>query len=59
MVEQLVSLMLAKPSVSGVIWTQLSDAQPHEFAHAGLFDAQGLPKPMAEVLSSIRRNHLA
>ena len=59
MVEQLVSLMLAKPSVSGVIWTQLSDAQPHEFAHAGLFDAQDLPKPMAEVLSSIRRNHLA
>jgi hypothetical protein len=58
-VERLVQLLLAKTAVSGLIWRQLSDSQPHDFAHGGLFDAQDRAKPVAGLLSSIRRTHLA
>ena len=58
-VERLFSLLLAKPRVSGLIWSQLTDARPHDFPHGGLFDAHDRPKPVAQALSSLRRQHLA
>jgi hypothetical protein len=58
MAEQLLSLLLAKPFVQGVIWNQLSDAEPSQFAHGGIFDAQGLPKPVLAAMSSLRKQHL-
>jgi len=54
-VRQYVPLLLSKPIVRGVIWAQLSDAVPHEFPHAGLFDAQGVPKPALGQLAVIRK----
>ncbi len=57
-VARCVPLMLAKPNVAGVFWTQLRDAEPHEFPHAGLFDAHGRAKPALNTLAAIRRAHL-
>jgi hypothetical protein len=53
-----VPLMLAKSSVLGVLWNQLRDAEPHTFAHAGLFDPHRQPKPALRTLSSLRQAYL-
>ena len=53
-----VPLALAKPSVRGVVWNQLRDSQPHDFPHAGLFDADGQAKPALRTLAAIRKTHL-
>lgn len=57
--EQFVTLLVAKPAVRGVFWNQLSDAERHEFPHAGLVDARGNSKPAIDVLGAVRRRHLA
>jgi len=57
-IDRLIPLMLSKQLVQGVIWNELTDAAPHEFAHGGLFDAQGVAKPVVEVLAKYRRQHL-
>ncbi len=56
--EQLLSLLIAKPFVQGVIWNQLSDEAPCEFAHGGMFDGQGLAKPVLATIASLRKQHL-
>jgi hypothetical protein len=53
-----VALALCKPSVRGVQWMHLSDAEPHLFPHCGLFDAQNKPKPVLERLRRLREEHL-
>ena len=50
--------MLAKPYVHGILWGQLRDAEPHDFAHGGLFDLRRHPKPALRQLASIRQAHL-
>jgi hypothetical protein len=57
--QKLISLLLAKPSVQGLFWNQLSDAEPCEFAHGGLFDDQNSPKPFLDALISIRQQLLS
>ena len=52
------SLALCKPFVQSVQWAQLSDAQPHQFPHAGLVDASGQPRPALERLRQLRERHL-
>lgn len=56
--EQLLPLLMAKPLVQGIIWNQLTDAEPAEFAHGGIFDAEGLPKPVLATIASLRKQHL-
>ena len=51
-------LLLAKSSVQAILWNQLSDAQPHEFPHGGIFDAKNHPKPVFESLCSFRNEYL-
>lgn len=46
----LVRLLMAKPAVTGVFWTQFHDAQPHQFPHAGLIRPNGTPKPALGIL---------
>lgn len=55
---ELLPLLLAKPSVQGVWWNQLLDSQPHEFAHGGLYDAEGHGKPAMHALQAARRQYL-
>lgn len=56
--QRLVPLLLAKQSVQGVFWNQLSDARPHDFPHGGLIDAAGNIKPTVGSLAAIRQQHL-
>jgi hypothetical protein len=57
-VEQLIPLLLAKPSVQGVLWSQLLDAAPHELPNAGLFDMANQSKPVANALRDVRQRFL-
>jgi hypothetical protein len=57
-IERHVPLLLAKSVVQVVLWNQLSDAAPHHYPHAGLFDASDRPKPALAALKMIRQNYL-
>jgi hypothetical protein len=57
-VQQLTTLIAAKPSVHGVVWRQVRDAAPHEFPHGGLLDHGERPKPALSALAAYRREHL-
>ena len=56
--EHYLPMLLAKQPVQGVIWGQLLDSQPHAFGHGGLFDADDLPKPVVELLQSLRQENV-
>jgi hypothetical protein len=56
--EKLISLMLSKQNVQGIVWNEFSDAVPHEFANAGVIDSGGVAKPLVSTLISIRKQHL-
>ncbi len=51
-------LALCKPYVQGVQWVHLSDAEPHQFPHCGLLDAEGREKPAADRLREMREKYL-
>ncbi len=57
-VTRYVPLILAKPGVQGVVWSQLRDSVPHDFPHAGLLDARGRAKPALRALAAIRQTLL-
>lgn len=57
-VRKCVPILLAKPSVQGIAWSQLRDDEPHDLPHGGLFDAEGLPKPALTALAYLRKQHL-
>jgi hypothetical protein len=53
-----IPVLLAKPFIAGIIWSQLRDTEPHDFPHGGLFDLDRRAKPVLGTLTSIRRAHL-
>ncbi len=57
-VQRLLPLLLSKQNVHGIFWTQVNDALPHEYAHGGVFDGQTKPKPLLNVFSKLRQQHL-
>lgn len=48
-------LLMAKQSVTGIFWTHFSDAAPHQYPHAGLVAADGLPKPALQRIAHYRQ----
>lgn len=48
-------LLIARSAVQVVLWNQLSDAEPHEFPHAGLFDTQQKPKASLNLMRDLRK----
>ena len=52
------ALALCKPPVQGIQWTHFSDAEPHQYPHCGLVDAQGAVKPALAQLRTLREQHL-
>jgi hypothetical protein len=52
-------LLLARPVVQVLLWNQLSDAEPHDFPHSGLFDAKNTPKPTLALLRELRKSCMA
>ncbi len=53
-----IALAAAKPYVRSVIWTHATDASPHLYPHAGLFDAEGQAKPLVPWLREFRKTYL-
>jgi hypothetical protein len=51
-------LALCKPSVRSMMWTHLSDIQPHLFPSCGLVDPSGKMKPAQKTLAQLRSEHL-
>jgi hypothetical protein len=56
--QQLLTVLLAKMAVHGIIWNQLFDSEPHPFPHGGLFDGQRRPKPALAAVQELRRQYL-
>lgn len=50
-------LLLAKPTVQGIIWNQGLDVVPHEFPHGGVVDGTGRSKPLLDTLKGIRAQY--
>ncbi|MGO8690299.1 MAG: endo-1,4-beta-xylanase [Thermoguttaceae bacterium] len=57
-IARYVPLILAKPAVQGVLWSQLRDSVPHDFPHAGLLDERCHAKPALRALATIRQTLL-
>ncbi len=57
-VAQHVPFLLAKPYVSGILWNQLRDGEPHDFPHGGLFALDRTAKPVQVALAAIRQTYL-
>lgn len=51
-------LLIARTSVQVVLWNQLADHKPHEFPHAGLFDAEKKGKPLLSLMRDLRKSCL-
>jgi hypothetical protein len=51
--EKFVSLLISKPQVTGVFWTNFHDGQPHRFPNAGAVRADGTPKPVLDVIRGL------
>jgi hypothetical protein len=49
-IDAFVPMLMAKPAVTGVYWSHLSDAQPHRLPNAGLLRRDGSPKPAFEAI---------
>jgi hypothetical protein len=56
--ERLLALLLCKHPVQAIFWNDFSDARPHEFAHAGLFDAQWQSKPLLQAMRALNERYL-
>jgi len=52
---EVLPLLLARSSVQVILWNQLSDSVPHEFPHAGLFDANEQAKPTLGLMRDLRK----
>jgi len=52
-VTRYLPMILAKPYVHGVFWSQLHDGAPHDFAHGGLFDFHRRAKPVLQSLAGM------
>jgi hypothetical protein len=48
-------MLLSKQPVQAVIWNQLTDALPHDFAHGGLFDSQYRAKLALEAMRKLHQ----
>ena len=56
-VDTFLPLLIAKQSVTGIYWSHLTDAAPHDFPNAGLIDAAGRPKKALHSLAEHSKSH--
>jgi hypothetical protein len=54
-----IAMAVAKPYVRSVALSQIRDAYPHLYPHAGVYRADGTPKPLVPWLKTFRRELLA
>ena len=53
--ETVLSVMIARPSVHGVIWPQWQDGDDRRYPGGGLVDADGNEKPVLELIRRLRK----
>jgi hypothetical protein len=53
--DEYLPLLLARPTVQAIFWNQLLDTEADEFAHTGLVDLLGQPKPAFSTLANLRK----
>ena len=58
-VTDFAKLAVCKPFVEAVHWIHLTDAEPHQFPHCGLFDEKGNEKPALQRLRALREKYLS
>ncbi len=58
-VTDFAKLAVCKPFVDAVHWIHLTDAEPHQFPHCGLFDEKGNEKPALQRLRGLREKYLS
>jgi hypothetical protein len=51
------AVAVCKPFVRSAFWSQLTDAEGHQFPHCGLLDSAGKPKPALGRLRELRAAH--
>ncbi len=54
----LLEVLLSRPYIHGVFWGKLTDRDPGDYPHSGLYDVEGRAKPAVEALRSVRRRCL-
>jgi hypothetical protein len=52
-IEQLLAVMLGRPSVQVVVWTQLQDTSQQTAGRCGLLDSEGREKPLLQVFEGL------
>jgi hypothetical protein len=52
--DTVMPMMIARPTVHGLIWRQWSDHDDPRFPRGGLVDAEGAPKPISRVIRNMR-----
>lgn len=50
-------LLLAKPAVTGVYWSQFRDQDASRFPHSGLINLEGQPKPALKTISKYHKQY--
>ncbi|MCH2113888.1 MAG: endo-1,4-beta-xylanase [Pirellulales bacterium] len=55
---EVLPLLLARSAVQVILWNQLSDRLPHDFPHAGLFDANDQAKPTLALMRDLHKSCL-
>lgn len=56
--RRIIELLLAKSTVHGIVWNQLTDSTPHRFPFGGLYGPGYQPKPLLQELAELRQAHL-
>ena len=57
-VATVLPMLVARPSVHGLIWRQLTDLDDYRYPSAGLLDSESHAKPTAELISGFRAETL-
>lgn len=57
-IRDFLPIILSKPSVQAVVWNQLRDDEPHDFAHGGLLGTEGQVKEALPQFTQIRQDLL-
>ncbi len=55
---ELIQMLLCKPSVHGIIWSQTDDSTKHLFPNSGLYTAGATRQPLVECLQRIRQQYI-
>jgi hypothetical protein len=55
---ELLQMLLAKPSVHGLIWNQATDSVDHLFPNTGLFDQRQNRRPLIDCMARLREQYI-